>query len=311
MQVDPAIASLRSHRAPQPCVDAALALWQRCEPAAGVLADLAAYGAGAALDDLAALSAVVNDCGPAHALVQGLIVPVMEALRAEPLAQLPFGTSAMPGLARIRLAASGRAALTLAAFAPRPPAPARSVLFEDGEAHEIVLAGSASAALYRLSGDAIAATCIACHPATRMIRKDGRSARHILAVAQPLLVLQLTREAAAPGPAHEHALPGGALLKTISGSKRASQQMMALAVLGALEHRPALAAMEHLACNRSAERDLRWEALRQVLGLDTAAGMALLVRLAGQSDDALAGPAARLRCDLLAAQPALAMLEPA
>lgn len=311
MQVDPAIASLRSERAPQPRVDAALALWQEQEPAAGVLADLAAYGAGAALDDLAALSAVMIAPPMAEALVRGLIAPLMEALEAEPLAQLPFGTSATPGLARIRMAQSGRAALTLSAFAPRPAAPARSVLFEHGDAHEIVLAGTARAALYRLTGEGIAETRIDCRPATRMIRKDGSSARHILAVTQPLLVLQLTREAADPGPAREHALPGGALIKTISGSKRASQQMMALAVLGALEHRPALAAMEDLACNLSAERDLRWEALRQVLGLDTAAGMALLARLAAHDGDALAGPSAKLRRDLLAAQPALAMLEPA
>lgn len=311
MQVDPAIALLRSQRAPQRRVDAALALWQAQEPAAGVLADLAAYGAGAALDGLAALSAVLVAPAKAEALVQGLMAPLIEALQAEPLAQLPFGTSAMPGLARIRMAQSGRAALTLSAFAPRPAAPARSVLFEDGEAHEIVLAGAASAALYQLTGDGLAETRIDCRPATRMIRKDGRSARQILAVAQPLLVLQLTREAADPGPAREYALPGGALLKTISGSKRASQQMMALAVLGALEHRPALAAMADLASNRAADRDLRWEALRQVLGLDAAAGIALLTRLAANDGDALAGPAAKLRRDLLAAQPALAMLEPA
>lgn len=48
-----------------------------------------------------------------------------------------------------------------------------------------------------------------------------------------------------------------------------------------------------------------------MLGLDAAAGMALLTRLAANDGDALAGPAAKLRRDLLAAQPALAMLEPA
>ena len=68
----------------------------------------------------------------------------------------------------------------------------------------------------------------------------------------------------------------GRLITAISGCKQASQQMMALGVLGALAHRGGLSMMEQLAHDTTAQRDLRWEALRQVLALDAARGLALL-----------------------------------
>ena len=51
--------------------------------------------------------------------------------------------------------------------------------------------------------------------------------------------------------------------------------------------------------------DLRWQALREGLGLDTAGGFAALARVAGQADDPLAAPAAALEAQLLASYPAL------
>ncbi len=82
-----------------------------------------------------------------------------------------------------------------------------------------------------------------------------------------------------------------------------------LAADGALGHRAGVGAMETLALDRKAGRDLRWEALRQALGLDARAGMALLAELAERNDDPIGPPAARLRAGLIAAQPHLAMLE--
>ena len=124
-------------------------------------------------------------------------------------------------------------------------------------------------------------------------------------------MLQLTREAADPQPSREHALPDGGLIKTISACKRHSQRLMALGVLGALAHRPALDAMEQLALDGAEQRDLRWEALRQLIGLDPARGCAVLTRLAEQPYDSLCEAAAKLHRQLLAAYPALAALEPA
>lgn len=310
MMVDPAIAGLRSEGAPQPRLDAALARWRGLPEVASLRADLAAYGAGAALAGLPALARLLADHSAGSALAEGFIAALREALTAEPLAQIPLGHSTAPGMARLRLAESGRASLTLAVYAPRALRYPASVLFEDGEAHELVLAGEGQGVHYRQTTGAPETTAFACPPGIRMVRKDAGEARQIIAVARPLLVLQLVREAEQPAPSREVAVADGALLKRISGCKRTSQQMMALGVLGALGHCPALGAMERMALDGAAERDLRWEALRQVLGLDTARGLAVLEALAARRGDALGAPAAKLRRDLAADHPELAQLEP-
>jgi hypothetical protein len=274
-------------------------------------AALVSYGAGAALDAAPALARLMRDHAAARALARDFITPVMAALRTEPLAQLPLGHTAAPGIARIRLAQSGRASLALAAYARRAFRQPGSVLFEDGEAHEIVIAGAGEALCHRIGAGGLESRAIPCKPGTRLARGGTQEARQFVAVARPLLVLQLVREPAAPAPSREVSLSDGTLLQRISGSKQASQTMMALAVLGALEHRAALEPMAATARDREAEPDLRWEALRQVLGLEAARGLALLRELAVRGDDALAAPAAQLQRSLLAAQPELALVEPA
>lgn len=276
-----------------------------------MVTELAAFGAGARLDAVPALTRLVRDHAVASELAQGFIEPVMAALTAEPLAQLPLRHSAAPGIARIRLATSGCASLALAAYALSPHREPASVLFEDGEAHEIVIAGEGQALCHRLTAEGLESRPVTCAAGTRLARGGASEARQFVAVTRPLLVLQLVREAVSPAPSREVSLPDGALLQTINGSKAASQTIMALGVLGALEHRGALEPMERLACDLQAERDLRWQALRQVLGLDAGRGLALLAQLAARPHDALAAPAAQLHRSLLAAQPELAMLEPA
>jgi hypothetical protein len=230
-------------------------------------------------------------------------------LRAEPLAQLPFGHSVTPGFARLQLARNGRAALTLAAFARRPKAVPASALFEDGAAHEIVLAGAGNAMRHRLAEGRLHSEALGCTPGTRITRNGPDEARQIVEVTRPLLVLQLIHAAERPAPSREIALADGTLIKTISGCKQTSQQMMALGVLGALQHRSAAAAMERLALDEQAARDLRWEALRQLLALDALRGLAVLARLADGHEDQLATPAAVLQRDLVAAHPQIAAME--
>jgi hypothetical protein len=141
-----------------------------------------------------------------------------------------------------------------------------------------------------------------------MARVGVAEARQIIAVTQPVLVLHLSRTAAAPQPSAEIALADGRCLKTISGCKRTSQQIMALGVLGALKHAAAVPAMAARARDLSAARELRWEALRQCLALDTRAGLALLAALADNDADPLAAPARALQRQLAASHPALAAL---
>ncbi|MDP5103587.1 MAG: hypothetical protein NWP98_06640, partial [Erythrobacter sp.] len=119
MQVHPEIAQLRGSYAPQPSCDAAVAAWHALPEVAEVLAALAQFDAGKQLGDLPALARIVCDGAAAQAFTCALITPLIAALRVEPLAQLPLGHSAKPGMARLRLASHGRTGLALTAFAPR------------------------------------------------------------------------------------------------------------------------------------------------------------------------------------------------
>ncbi len=243
-----------------------------------------------------------------QALVAELVKGLTGALAAEPLAQLPFGHATTPGFVRLRLLGEGQAALALVVHAPRPRAEPVAALFEDGTAHELVLAGAGTALTHRRVGGGLTTREIALVPGTVLTRGGVAEARQIIAVTQPLLVLHLSRTAAAPQPSEEIALADGRSLKTISGCKRTSQQIMALGVLGALRHRPAVPTMAATGRDLSAERDLRWEALRQCLALDTRAGLALLAELAADPGDPLAAPARALQRQLAASDPALAAL---
>jgi hypothetical protein len=313
MQVHPDIVRLRSESALQPRTDAAVEQWRSTRSAIAAMEDLAQIHQGAALEDLPFLVRLMRDHAAARAFAEALITPFLAALRAEPLANLSLGHSSAPGMARLRIAAHGRAGLTLLAISPRARAMPASVLFEDCEAHEIIIAGAGEALLHRREAAGLVTEAQDCAPGTRFNRKGPDAARQITAVTRPLLVLQLTREPDHPQPSEEIGVVGGALLKVISASKASSQQMMALAVLGALEHRGAMHPMAQLAKDVAADRDVRWEAVRQCLVLDTGEGLAVLAALACDPGDALHAPANALQRQLLAAHPNLAaiMEEPA
>lgn len=310
MQVNSDVARLRGCGAPQQRCDEALASWRGSLAVADVCAALARFDKGEPLGDLPLLARVVTDYPTARAFVDNFIAPLTSALRAEPLAQLPLGHSSAPGMARLRLAEHGRAGLSLVAFAQRALTRSPSALFEDCTVHELVVAGAGRALLHRLDEGRLVSEAVDCIPGTRLVRGGPDAARQIVAVTRPLLVLQLTREAAQPGPSREIALDDGRVITVISGCKRTSQQLMALGVLGALAHRPALDEMERLAGDTAAARDLRWEALRQMLALDAARGLALLAAVAGIAGDPLSTPAAALAQQLRATHPDLAALIP-
>lgn len=66
--------------------------------------------------------------------------------------------------------------------------------------------------------------------------------------------------------------------------------------------------MAALAQDPARARDLRWEAMRQVLAMDTAHGLAVLAALADDPVDTLAQSAAVLQQQLRASRPDLAAL---
>lgn len=310
MHVHPDLARLRQGFPAQPLTDAALAQWRARPDAAGVIAALERYAGGASLEEVPPLHRFLTDADAAAALVAGLVEGLIPAMRAEPLAQLALGHATAPGTARLRLAHHGRAGLSVVAHAPRDMALPVSALFEDGAAHEIVLAGVGEALVHRLGTGGLTTRKLTLTQGTQLRCGGVEDARQIVAVTRPLLMLQLTREAAQPRPLREIALADGRLVKTISGCKRASQQMMALGVLGALRHSDAVPAMAALAGDQGAARDCRWEALRQSLAMDARSGLELLARLAADRSDPLQPAAAALQTRLAAACPDLAPFLP-
>lgn len=313
MQVHPDVARLRSQDAPQPTCDAALAAWRALPQVAAVRLALARLGQGVRIDDLPELACLVRDHAAATAFVAEFVAPMVGALRAEPLGHLSLGHAATPGMVRLRLIEQGRACLTLTVLAPRAHLVSSSALFEDAVVHEMVVAGSGEALVHRLAGAVVSTETLPLVPGVDLTRDGPDTARQITAITRPLLLLQVSVEAARPGPSREIAVDDGRLITTISGCKRTSQQMMALGVLGALGHRAGISAMARVARDRSRARDLRWESLRQVLGLDAAGGLALLAELADDPADILAAPAVALQQRLRTARPDLAalMAEPA
>ncbi len=250
----------------------------------------------------------MGDRDTAPKFVAAFVQPFIAALRAEPLGEIPFRHNTGEGFARIQLLQSGGVTLSLCVYEPmhwnQTP---ETVRFVDCESHEIVISGAARGRAYRLSGRAhgFSAWNRDWQSGDRIERKPMEHSRHVLHVEKSMLVLQLTRAAQAPRPSCEYRLNDGALVRETSGDKRASEQFMALGLLGAMGAASARAPIRDFARHAAHDRDARWEAVRQLLALDSAAGFALLNQLAEMSADVLSRPAAKLRKQLISAYPQL------
>ncbi|WP_374405973.1 hypothetical protein [Pelagerythrobacter sp.] len=110
-------------------------------------------------------------------------------------------------------------------------------------------------------------------------------------------------------PSLEYRLSDGALLHRAAGDCHESRSELMLALLGRMERRDAVPAMAALA--REGSDSLRWQALRECLALDSAAGFGELARIARDCADPLHAPARSLHADLCARHPQLAQQEAA
>ncbi|NJO13885.1 MAG: hypothetical protein HC870_01325, partial [Rhizobiales bacterium] len=185
MQVHPDLARLRSNGAPQPACDAALAAWRALPHVVKARAALARLAAGEPLEQLQALARLVRDHAVACAFVADFVELVVGSLRAEPLAQVPLGHSATPGMARLRLIEQGRCCLTLTALAQRPHRLSPSALFEDGMVHELVVAGEGEALVHHLAGRTVTTETIGLEPGVRLVREGPGNARQIIQIQRP------------------------------------------------------------------------------------------------------------------------------
>ena len=288
---------------------AACDAWRASAEAGPALAELERYGAGAPLDACPALHALFTDRHSAPALVAALVRRFCATLAREPFGHPPLRHGIDGGTGTLLLARSGRAQLVLLAREPGSRTLA-SVALSDATRCEAVLGGAAQARVVRR-----------CAPAGRFeeqpaeLRAGVRLALdlsseglQVLDVERRLVSLRLDRTVARPGPAREFALADGAVLHQSAGDIRTSRYEAMLALLGRMGRDDAVPVIAAIAAEPGAD-SLRWQALRESLALDTAAGYRALCAVARAPGDPLAPPADALRARLAQVHPSLLALE--
>lgn len=319
MRVAPTIAALRgdcaSQRHAQDALERAAQAWRDAPAVAAFLRDMERYGQGAPFADCPSLAALTADLAAARRAIGDLAVRTSRALAAHPLAHVPFRHQLGEGFAVLQLARSGRAMLSLIRYAPPPPAaaaPPYSVCLTDGERHELCLAGRAEARRVTVASGCEARANLAfadlpLAPGAAHAFAGRGETKIVDRIVRPLTLLRLFRQAVAPLPSLEYRLADGALLHRAAGECEESRSELMLALLGRMERRDAVPAM--LGLVREGSDSLRWQALRECLALDSAAGFRELARIARDRADPLHAPAAALHADLAARHPGLAQLE--
>jgi hypothetical protein len=314
MRTHPAIAAMRRDRAPQRRAQAAMATageaWRAKAANARVLAEFVRFGAGARLADCPALLGLFTDDGSARRWIAGLVNVLSAALAAEPFGHPPFRHGYDRCCSTLLLARSGRAQLVLYAVEPGD----RSfgiVRFADGHRREAVLAGKAQGRTVTRRGSGLLdQRPMKLEAGVRLALALRRQSLQVLAVERRLVALRLHRDAVSARPTREYDLSSGALLRQAAGDIRTSRIEMMLALLGRMGRSEAVPTMAEIACEPG-DASLRWQALRECLALDTAAGLAALGTIAEAAHDPLAQTASALRAELLETYPELAALSSA
>ncbi len=318
MRLDPQLCALRHDPAPllrgAGLTGAAAQEW--CETEADALADLARFGTGVGLGECRGLAALFDENAAAgRALASGALGRMVAALRDAPLAPVPWRHFTNGVLHSLVLALAGRSSLSLALLdgavwtAARDPRGEGLVSFQPGELHVRVLAGGGAARILRNHSDDPSAARIEVEPLTlqpgAVYRLDG--AHEALAIDRidgSLVTLRLHRKPARASVARQYAFATGALVHQAAGIQEDSRAELAMALLRAMNRRDAAPAFAALA--RTGEPAARWQALRECLALDSAAGLAELCRASQAPGDPLAEPARALLETLCARDPSFA-----
>ena len=322
MIVRPELQALRGNDAPQRQAQAEVgALYQAwCNSNLGRTAEdeVARFEAGAPITELPLLGSLFEgDDLAATDFAAEVVSPFLGQLSKNPLAQVPFRHSVSDGTFTLALIRRGSTVLSLQAFdgigLARRPFPV-SANFTPSETHERVLAGNASAlrvtiASHRPDGADLEFAEAELAPGMVSHRFGLRDTQLLRDVEGTLVMLKLQRRTGSGAVSNEHLLADGRLVHRSAGSPRESRLELAAALLGRMgrsDAAPLLAAM----AEEEASQSLRWQALRECLGLDTATGFATLCRIAARGEDPLAAPAGALRAQLLETYPQLAGVQP-
>ncbi len=304
MHVHPAIAALRSdpalQRRIQAAIDQVVSEWRERPSVAAVTRELYLFDQGTGLGALPALQLLMHDHSAARDWIRQFHDAVIESLREDALGEVPLRHMSSQSFARLQLMQIGGTTLSLCVYEPvADPIDPVSAQFTDCAAYEMVIAGEGVGLFHTLNAEAdvtqrVRSTARAWRAGDHIARRPCCDTRTIVNVTQTMLVLQLGRVSKAPQPSREFLLEDNRLIQQASGDKRASEQVMALAVLGALDHRAGIGAMGRFALDTDHDADARWEAIRQILAMDTKRGIDLLHRLSVRESDTLALPAVKL-----------------
>jgi hypothetical protein len=192
-------------------------------------------------------------------------------------------------------------------LAARPAA--ASVGFAPAEEWEIVLGGTGRGRLVERRGEVLTTHDLDLAPGLALGREADREALIFDRIDGALLLLRLQRRRDMMMPKREFALDDGRLLHQASASPRESRHEIAVALLGKMGRADSAPLLAEIARDESHGDSLRWQAIRECLGLDTRTGFWTLSAIARAGADPLSVPAGALRAQLLETYPQLAEVE--
>lgn len=317
MYIRPELQALREDDRPQRQAQSDLSgilkAWRSSRLGSGIDQAIAAYARGVEIEHLPPLARLFKIGDPAaKRLVDEFNARFTGALRAHPWGQVPVPSKLDDMAASLVLAAAGNAALVMQAIdgdALRARPRALTAAFSPGETHDYVLAGAGRARRIEIAADTgvraeLITTPCELNPGTVARRDGARQSLLIEHVSTTLVILRLQRRPDCGSVTREFSLTDGSMVHQATANPRESRLELIAALLGRMgrtDAAPLLAAM----AEEQSGPSLRWQALKECLGLDTAEGFAALTRIAGRSGDALAGPAETMRAQLLATYPDL------
>lgn len=317
MLVRQEIEALRGDVAPQRLMQAklqeAVDRWRLSSGIAEIECEMARFAKGEALTKLPLLAALFEPDHPsAHMLVDRFFGELADELRDSPLGQLPLRGSSDGTVTNLIIARVGPVVLLAQSIdgnGLRWREPPQTVSFVPSETWEHVLAGTAEAELLRIASARPAAVefgRLPCSlvPGTINFRDGACESLLLKSVPANIVTLKLQRRLATGAVTREFRLKDGVQVHQAAGSSRESRLELATALLGRMgrsDAAPLLAAM----AEEQGGNSLRWQSLRECLGLDTALGFSVLCRISSRSDDPLAAPAGALRAQLLESYPQL------
>ncbi len=279
---------------------------------APVKADLALFDSGVAFDECLALKRLLRSKDAANDALAALFDAIGLSLNKNPLGQVPFRHQYQHGIGLLQLVVAGDAALSLVLYEQQNQPPPQSVCFTDTDCHELVLAGTGTAQVLELESRCdcpadINSSAVQLLPGECLSIVGANKAKQMQSVRGSMVLLRLSRTPSSRQESREYRLADGKLLHRASGDPSESRKEMIAALLGAMERKDAARALAEL--TRHGSDQLRWQALRNCLALDSGKGFQALSILANMSRDSLAGPAGALRTQLLATYPELSKVE--